>query len=115
MMLNYNLGYAKQLANQCFQIMVINGKIWYYEVSMRVKGNDNLVLLILLLIGAIFGSLIGELLSDVAPVLNYGKSIGVDPFVVDLNVIELTFGLRLSLNLSGIIGLIIAFVLYKKL
>lgn len=82
---------------------------------MRVKGNDSIILLILLLIGAIFGSLIGELLSDVAPVLNFGKSIGVDPFVVDLNVIVITFGFKLSLNLAGILGLIIAFIVYKKL
>lgn len=82
---------------------------------MRVKSNESIILLVLLLIGAIFGSLIGSAFGDVIPLLNYGKTIGVDPFVVDLNVVVLTFGLKLSLNLAGIIGIIIAFVVYKKL
>lgn len=82
---------------------------------MRVKSNESIILLVLLLIGAIFGSLIGSAFGDAIPLLNYGKTIGVDPFVVDLNVIVLTFGLKLSLNLAGIIGIIIAFVVYKKL
>ncbi len=82
---------------------------------MRVKSNDGIVLLVLLLVGAVFGSLIGAALGDIIPILNYGKTIGVDPFVVDLNVIILTFGLKLSLNLSGIIGIVIAFFIYRKL
>ncbi len=82
---------------------------------MRVKSKDNLILLVLLLMGAIIGSLIGDALGSYAPLLNYGKTIGVDPFVVDLNVIVITFGLKLSLNISGIIGIIIAFVVFRKL
>ncbi|HSN67492.1 MAG TPA: DUF4321 domain-containing protein [Fusibacter sp.] len=82
---------------------------------MRVKSNDSLVLLVLLLIGAIFGSLIGAALGDTVPILNFGKSIGVNPFVVDLNIIVITFGFKLSLNIAGIIGIVIAFIVYKKL
>lgn len=82
---------------------------------MRVKSKDNLILLVLLLMGAIIGSLIGDALGSYAPLLNYGKTIGVDPFVVDLNVIVITFGLKLSLNISGIIGIVIAFVVFRKL
>ncbi|MDN5352538.1 MAG: hypothetical protein PWQ12_1459 [Clostridiales bacterium] len=82
---------------------------------MRGKSNDRLVLLVLILVGAIFGSLIGSAFGGALPILNYGKTIGVDPFVVDLNVIVLTFGLKLSLNLAGIIGIIIAFFIYRRL
>ncbi|HAS73316.1 MAG TPA: DUF4321 domain-containing protein [Clostridiales bacterium UBA8960] len=82
---------------------------------MRVKGNDHLVLLVLLLIGAIFGSLLGAALGDAIPVLNFGKSIGVDPFLVDLNVILITFGFKLNLNVAGIIGIVTAFIIYKRL
>lgn len=82
---------------------------------MRVKNNDGIVLMFLLLVGAILGSIIGAALGDMIPLLNYGKTIGVDPFVVDLNVIVMTFGLRFSLNLSSIIGIIIAFFIFKKL
>ncbi len=82
---------------------------------MRVKSNDSVVLLVLLLIGAIFGSLIGAALGDMVPILNFGKSIGVEPFVVDLNIIVITFGFKLGLNIAGIIGIVIAFIVYKKL
>jgi len=82
---------------------------------MRVKSGDGLVLLILLLVGAIFGSIIGAALEHVLPILAYGKTIGVDPFMVDLSILQLTFGLKLSLNLSGIIGLLLAFFIYRRL
>lgn len=82
---------------------------------MRVKNGDTIVLLVLLLVGAIFGSLIGSALGSLVPILNYGQSIGMDPFVLDLNVIVITFGFKLSLNLAGIIGITIAFIIYKKL
>jgi hypothetical protein len=82
---------------------------------MRVQNSGGLALLVLLLIGAIFGSIIGSALGGILPILAYGKTIGVDPFVVDLSILQLTFGLKLSLNLSGIIGLFLAFVIYRKL
>ncbi|MBF4694862.1 DUF4321 domain-containing protein [Fusibacter ferrireducens] len=82
---------------------------------MRVKSNDGLILLLLILTGAIIGSIIGAALGDVFPILNFGKSIGVDPFLLDLSVVKLTFGFELILNVSGIIGIVLAFVLYRKL
>lgn len=82
---------------------------------MRVKSNDGLILLLLILTGAIIGSIIGSALGDVFPILNYGKSIGVEPFLLDLSVVTLTFGFKLILNVSGIIGIVLAFVLYRKL
>lgn len=85
------------------------------EVVMRVKGNDSIIMLVLLLVGAIFGSLLGSALGDMIPVLNYGKSIGVDPFLVDLNVVQITFGFKLHLNVAGIVGIIAAFLVFKKL
>lgn len=81
---------------------------------MRANGN-RMILLIVLLVGAIFGSIIGNALNDVFPILNFGKSIGVEPFVVDLNAIVFTFGLTLSLNVAGILGIIIAFWVYRRL
>ena len=82
---------------------------------MRVKSNNGLVLLVLLLVGAIFGSLIGSAFSDMLPILNYGQSIGVDPVVVDLSAIVITFGLKLSLDVAGVIGIVIGCVVYMRL
>ncbi|HAF66925.1 MAG TPA: DUF4321 domain-containing protein [Clostridiales bacterium UBA9857] len=62
------------------------------------------VLFIALLAGAIVGSVIGEVLSDVAPILSRGFSIGLQPpFHLDLNVVSLTFGFNIRLNLAGAI------------
>jgi len=82
---------------------------------MRGKGSTGLYVLLVILIGAILGNLIGMILGDTLPILNYGKSIGVNPFVVDLSFLELTFGLNLYLNLSGIIGITLALIIFKKL
>ncbi|MEG0133625.1 MAG: DUF4321 domain-containing protein [Clostridium sp.] len=37
-----------------------------------------------------------------------------NPLVIDLKVLELTFGLGFGLNLMAIIGIVLAIVLYKK-
>lgn len=111
-MLDYRIEIAKHLKKE----LDIIGKKRYDEGdAMRAKSNDRLVLLVLILVGAILGSLIGKALGGTFPVLKYGESIGVDPFVVDLGVVVITFGFKLALNLAGIIGIILAFLLYRRL
>lgn len=56
--------------------------------------------------GALAGSVIGQVLSSKAPVLAEGFFVGVNPpWVLDLNVLKLTFGFTLHLNLLG--GLVV--------
>ncbi|MGI6633531.1 MAG: DUF4321 domain-containing protein [Bacillota bacterium] len=60
------------------------------------------MLFIALAAGAIVGSIIGEVLSGVAPVLARGFTVGINPpFVADLNVVTFTLGFTLHLNLAG--------------
>ncbi|MGI6162988.1 MAG: DUF4321 domain-containing protein [Bacillota bacterium] len=60
------------------------------------------VWIIALLAGAIVGSVVGEVLSGVAPILARGFAVGLQPpFHVDLNVISFTFGFSIHLNLAG--------------
>ncbi|MEG1255162.1 DUF4321 domain-containing protein [Clostridium sp.] len=70
------------------------------------------------LLGAISGSFIGEFLGSTFAVLGFlGKTyfIGLkSPLIVDLKVLEITFGLGFGLNLMSIIGIVLAIVLYKK-
>ncbi|MDU1411556.1 MAG: DUF4321 domain-containing protein [Clostridium sp.] len=70
------------------------------------------------LLGAISGSFIGDFLGSTFPSLEFlGKAyyIGLKtPIVIDLKVLEFTFGLGIGINLMSIIGVILAIILYKK-
>jgi hypothetical protein len=74
----------------------------------------NLALVLVILAGSIFGKIIGGALSKYVPVLNYGESIGFGPTSIDLNVISFTLGFRASMTVAGIIGIIIALLIYRK-
>ncbi len=73
-------------------------------------------LLIILVIGVVFGGIITYLTSDVSALswLNVGYTFGLsDPFVLDLYIIKLTFGLSVNVNVAVIIGIIISAVVYR--
>ena len=71
-----------------------------------------------ILLGAISGSFMGEILANNFVKLNFlGKaySIGLKaPVVMDLKVIELAFGFGFNINLMSIIGVILAIILFRK-
>ena len=74
------------------------------------------VLFLLLLVGIVLGSFIGYLCRDVSFLswLNYGIKFGFEsPFVCDLGVLQLTFGLSLDINVASIFGVLIAILVYK--
>jgi hypothetical protein len=72
-----------------------------------------------ILLGAISGSFIGEILANNFTGLNFlGKaySIGLrNPLLLDLKVIEIAFGFGFNVNLMSIIGVILAIILFRKL
>ena len=80
-----------------------------------MKGKSPLLLLILLVVGALIGSIIGEALSEMMPFLNTYKSIGISPSTLDLGFMQITFGFSLGLNIATALGLVLAYVMYKKL
>lgn len=83
---------------------------------MRSSGRNPLILLIVLAIGLVIGGVIGKILGDILPFLALSYPIGLKPPLhLDLNVIDLTFGLIIDVNVASAIGLILAFFLYKKL
>lgn len=75
-------------------------------------------LLLFIVLGALFGSIIGEILAGYIPslkVLSSAYSIGTrTPFIIDLRVIALTFGMTINLNIMSIIGVIVSIILYRK-
>ena len=75
-------------------------------------------LLLLVLAGIVFGGFIGELTSNISFLswLNYGQSFGLsDPLVLNLGILVLTFGLKIKITIAGIIGILIAILIYRLL
>ncbi len=75
---------------------------------MRVRGR---YVLIILLVGAILGSIIGYVLRELLPILDMGVKIGLSPVTVDLYLFDLTFGIHLKITLASIMGLLATFLL----
>ncbi|MBQ9519147.1 MAG: DUF4321 domain-containing protein [Firmicutes bacterium] len=78
----------------------------------------NLTFALTLISGLVIGGFLGDVLGKVPFLqwLNYGKEIGLkNPFYLDLSFMTFTFGLTLNLTVAGIIGMVIAIILYKKL
>ena len=79
------------------------------------SSRNTLSLLLVLLVGLVFGGILGELLKDVVPILAYGKAIGFQPVTVDLSVITLTLGMTMQINIAAIIGIAVSIFIFKKL
>lgn len=81
------------------------------------------VLLLLLLCGVVIGGFLGYLTRDISWLswLDYGMTFGIGTdagagaFVLNLGVITLTFGLSIKISIASIIGVVIAFFVYRKL
>ena len=84
---------------------------------MAMKEKNIWILLIFILSGLVVGGLLGELALGGSWLqwLSYGQEFGFEsPIVLDLNVLSLTFGLVLKINIASIIGMILAVFIYRK-
>ncbi|WP_432664226.1 DUF4321 domain-containing protein [Wukongibacter baidiensis] len=82
---------------------------------MRGKNRNPWLLLLLLLVGLVIGGVIGDIFRDSIKWLGYSKSIGLEPTPLDLNVIKLTFGFTMKINLASVIGLVISIIIFNRL
>lgn len=76
------------------------------------------ILLILLLIaGAVVGSLIANATTDMNGLdwLAYSLELGVDPTPINLIIMKLTFGFQFSMSIAQVIMMIVAVAVYPKL
>lgn len=70
--------------------------------------------LILILAGIVLGGFIGSLFPDTW--VNYGQTFGLsNPFILDLGILCITFGLTIKISIASIIGIIIGIVVYRFL
>lgn len=84
---------------------------------MATREKNVWILLVFILAGLVIGGLIGQLAQNIDFLwwLSYGQSFGFStPIQLDLNIIQLTFGLMLKINIASIIGVIIAILIYRK-
>lgn len=82
---------------------------------MKTTHKNVFVLLFILLIGLVLGGLIGEVFKNYFSILTYTKAIGFSPVTIDLGIMKLTLGFSMHLNLSNVIGIVIAFVLFRRI
>jgi len=86
------------------------------DISRAYPGWQLLVLLLVL--GGIIGSYIGEALIKAWPVLQMlGKvqSIGVPRFTIDLNVFTFTFGFMMHISFFTLLGFVLAYLIYRRM
>ena len=84
---------------------------------MATKDKSIWILIVFILSGIVIGGLIGEVAGKSGGLwwLAYGQQFGLtDPLTLDLSVIKLSFSFLIKLNISSIIGMIIAIVIYRK-
>ncbi len=83
---------------------------------MVKNNNRNIgILIVLSILGIVIGGFLGSVLGKYLPILNFGYNMGVSPHTWDLNIIKLTFGISININIFGIIGLVIAYIAYRKI
>ena len=84
---------------------------------MAVKDRGRVVSILFILAGLVIGGLLGNFASGISGLgwLAYGEEFGLmSPIVLDLNVLTLTLGLTIRINIASIIGVIIALIIYRK-
>ena len=83
---------------------------------MRRGSKNPWILIILLIIGGLFGTLLGQALGDLLPILKTTfPPIGFEPTTINLAVISITVGLLIKVNLASIFGFLIALFIYFRL
>lgn len=85
---------------------------------MATKDKSFWILIVFILSGIVVGGLIGDLASKSGGLwwLAYGQEFGLkDPLTLDLSVIRFSISLLIKLNISSILGMIIAVFIYRKI
>ena len=75
-------------------------------------------LLLLILAGIVLGGFLGQLLGDMAAFswLNFGQTFGLtSPVILDLGIMTITFALTIRITIAGILGVVIAVLIYRLL
>lgn len=90
--------------------------------SQPMSAKNLIALAVIIVIGALLGTAVGKFVGLVIPPESNWHSLFVDqitagltPTNIDLQLIEITFGCLLKFNLTSVIGIIIAAILYRAI
>lgn len=89
----------------------------------KMVNKNSWALLLLILAGIVLGGFIGYLAQDVSFLswLNFGQEFGIggadntDIIRLNLGIMVISFGLKIKITIAGIIGVILAIIIYRKL
>jgi Domain of unknown function (DUF4321) len=80
------------------------------------------LLLLAVVVGLVLGSLLGELLAQFVSsswareVLTRGPMLGLSPpATLDLRLLSVTFGILFKVNVVGVLGIIVALVIVRRM
>jgi len=85
---------------------------------MNPRSAKHLNFLLFIMAGIVIGGFLGNYLGNLPYMgfLKFGDTFGMtSPLVLDLGIIVLTFGLNITINIAGIIGILVAVIFFKKL
>ncbi len=85
---------------------------------MAARDKGTWILLVFICSGLVIGGLLGQLAAQVDWLswLSYGQEFGLkNPVILELNVLRITFGLSININIASIIGLAVALFIYRKI
>ncbi len=81
-----------------------------------------LIFILILIIGTLLGVFIGKVILKIFPsdsmireMLGLEIKPGLQPTTIDLGILEITLGAVVKLNITGVIGLIITVLIFRKL
>lgn len=78
------------------------------------KTRSNLLLVVLLIAGGWLGNYLGSLAATLLPVVGKTFAFGVTPFVLDVDFLKVTLGAMAQINPLGLLGIIIAVVVWMR-
>lgn len=84
---------------------------------MATREKNVWILILFILCGLVVGGLLGQLATSVDFLwwLGYGQEFGIsNPITLDLQVVTISFGLMLKINIASIIGMVLAIFIYRK-
>lgn len=79
------------------------------------KSRNLWILIIMLIIGGMAGSALGQMLSPTFPVLGNFTSVGLEPGVLNLLFLSVTFGFTLAIGPLTLLGFLIGYLIYSRL
>jgi hypothetical protein len=86
------------------------------------KPGGTAAFLVIIILGALIGTVIGEILGSLWPggilerIFGRGITPGLHPPAsLDLKIVTLTFGFTVRINLASLLGLLVGAYLYKRL